>query len=346
MVTKAIERAQTTVETRNAEIRKNVLKYDEVMNEQRKVIYARRDQILEGDDLKSAAMEYLAEAVDALLETHCASRSPTTSGTSTGWPRSSQRSGRRSSTDEQLGDCRNTDEMYDLVMADATAHYEQREDELGADGDARGRAPGDAAHHRPALARAPRGDGLPQGGHQPAGDGPEGPAHRVAARGLRDVRGDDEGHRPGLRALRDARPGRRRQRRAAEPHRRARTSQQTSAATTVRLAATAPPAPQRRRLPSRGVAPDGRPAERRRRDAADAPGDRRARPAASRPKQETVVKDEWSTRRRATRRARAGPARSSSCATALPERRSIARCVTSPTTCASCVAASTRPRRT
>ena len=73
MVTKAIERAQTTVETRNAEIRKNVLKYDEVLNEQRKVIYARRDQILEGLDLKSAAMEYLAEAVDALLETHCAS---------------------------------------------------------------------------------------------------------------------------------------------------------------------------------------------------------------------------------------------------------------------------------
>src|SRR3954447_188316 len=73
MVTKAIERAQNTVEMRNAEIRKNVLKYDEVMNEQRKVIYARRDQILEGEDLKSAAMEYLSEAVDALLETYCAS---------------------------------------------------------------------------------------------------------------------------------------------------------------------------------------------------------------------------------------------------------------------------------
>ncbi|MGA0355311.1 MAG: preprotein translocase subunit SecA, partial [Ilumatobacteraceae bacterium] len=46
MVTKAIERAQTTVEQKNAEVRKNVLKYDEVMNEQRKVIYRRRDQIL------------------------------------------------------------------------------------------------------------------------------------------------------------------------------------------------------------------------------------------------------------------------------------------------------------
>jgi preprotein translocase subunit SecA len=41
------------------------------MNEQRKVIYQRRDQILEGLDLKVAAMDYLAEAVDALIETHC-----------------------------------------------------------------------------------------------------------------------------------------------------------------------------------------------------------------------------------------------------------------------------------
>src|SRR5262249_25452339 len=46
MVTKAIARAQTTVEERNGEIRKDVLKYDEVMNEQRKVVYARRMQIL------------------------------------------------------------------------------------------------------------------------------------------------------------------------------------------------------------------------------------------------------------------------------------------------------------
>ena len=48
MVTKAIERAQNTVEARNFEIRKDVLKYDEVMNEQRKIIYRRRQQILDG----------------------------------------------------------------------------------------------------------------------------------------------------------------------------------------------------------------------------------------------------------------------------------------------------------
>ncbi len=47
MVSRAIEKAQNTVEARNGEIRKNVLEYDEVPNEQRKVIYARRDEVLD-----------------------------------------------------------------------------------------------------------------------------------------------------------------------------------------------------------------------------------------------------------------------------------------------------------
>ena len=64
MVTKAIERAQRTVEDRNFEIRKDVLKYDEVMNEQRKVIYRRRQQILDGGDLREEAIEAIESAVD------------------------------------------------------------------------------------------------------------------------------------------------------------------------------------------------------------------------------------------------------------------------------------------
>ncbi len=72
MVTKAVERAQATVEQKNAETRKNVLKYDEVMNQQRKVIYSRRDQILAGADMRAEAEEYITEAVDAELETYCA----------------------------------------------------------------------------------------------------------------------------------------------------------------------------------------------------------------------------------------------------------------------------------
>ncbi len=57
MVSKAVERAQGTVEGRNFEIRKDVLKYDEVMNEQRKIIYRRRQQILDGEDLRDAALD-------------------------------------------------------------------------------------------------------------------------------------------------------------------------------------------------------------------------------------------------------------------------------------------------
>ena len=71
MVTKAIERAQNTVEARNAEIRKNVLKYDEVMNEQRKVIYAKREQILSGGDLRDQLMMDLEEAMSDIVVEHC-----------------------------------------------------------------------------------------------------------------------------------------------------------------------------------------------------------------------------------------------------------------------------------
>ncbi len=71
MVTKAIERAQTTVEGKNAEIRKEVLKYDEVLNEQRKIIYKQRRQVLEGEDLKERTFEILYDVISGLVDTYC-----------------------------------------------------------------------------------------------------------------------------------------------------------------------------------------------------------------------------------------------------------------------------------
>ena len=72
MVSKAIERAQNTVEGKNAEIRKDTLKYDEVMNEQRKVIYGRRQQVIEGEDIHDATIvlieEILTNVVDERLQ--------------------------------------------------------------------------------------------------------------------------------------------------------------------------------------------------------------------------------------------------------------------------------------
>ena len=63
MVTRAIKSAQTQVEQQNFEVRKNVLKYDEVMNQQRKVVYAERRLILEGEDVADQAHKMVDDVV-------------------------------------------------------------------------------------------------------------------------------------------------------------------------------------------------------------------------------------------------------------------------------------------
>ncbi|MBI3224595.1 MAG: preprotein translocase subunit SecA [Mycolicibacterium cosmeticum] len=68
MVTRAIKSAQTQVEQQNFEVRKNVLKYDEVMNQQRKVIYVERRMILEGENLQKQAHDMLVDVVTAYVD--------------------------------------------------------------------------------------------------------------------------------------------------------------------------------------------------------------------------------------------------------------------------------------
>ena len=67
MVTNAIRNAQTQVEQQNFEIRKNVLKYDEVLNKQRQVIYEERRQVLEGEDLSPQIKEFIEETIKAYV---------------------------------------------------------------------------------------------------------------------------------------------------------------------------------------------------------------------------------------------------------------------------------------
>jgi preprotein translocase subunit SecA len=71
MVTKAIENAQRQVEGQNFERRKNVLKYDEVLNKQREVIYDVRLRVLEGEDLSEQMLEFVGDVVTALIDEHC-----------------------------------------------------------------------------------------------------------------------------------------------------------------------------------------------------------------------------------------------------------------------------------
>ena len=132
MVTKAIERAQTTVEQKNAEVRKNVLKYDEVMNEQRNVIYRRRDQMLDDTSLREEVFEALASVVDGVIDMFCGSDLPEN------W----DLDGLRVEVDsywplglsvKDLAVVRSPAELANALVADGLAVFEGREAELGAE---------------------------------------------------------------------------------------------------------------------------------------------------------------------------------------------------------------------
>ncbi|MGB1650902.1 MAG: preprotein translocase subunit SecA [Acidimicrobiales bacterium] len=131
-VSKAIERAQNTVEQRNAETRKNVLKYDEVMNEQRKVIYARRNEILSGEDLREDTINNFAAVIDEALDTYCVTEHKEDwdlEGLATAlqalWPQKVESS--------DLEKHQDVNELYEAVMGNAIQFYESREQELTPD---------------------------------------------------------------------------------------------------------------------------------------------------------------------------------------------------------------------
>ncbi len=67
VVSNSIKSVQTQVESQNFEVRKNVLKYDEVMNQQRKVVYAERRRILEGEDLKDQVRDMQDDVISAYV---------------------------------------------------------------------------------------------------------------------------------------------------------------------------------------------------------------------------------------------------------------------------------------
>ncbi len=67
-VTRAIERAQKKVEMRNFEIRKNTLKYDDVMNKQREIIYTERRRVLMGEDIRDSVVRMIERAVRRVVE--------------------------------------------------------------------------------------------------------------------------------------------------------------------------------------------------------------------------------------------------------------------------------------
>ena len=71
MLTKSIENAQTTVESRNFQSRKSVLEYDDVMNRQREIIYAQRRQVLDGLDIKATVLDMMHTAISNHVALEC-----------------------------------------------------------------------------------------------------------------------------------------------------------------------------------------------------------------------------------------------------------------------------------
>ncbi|MDH4365812.1 MAG: SEC-C metal-binding domain-containing protein, partial [Acidimicrobiia bacterium] len=129
MVTKSVERAQNTVEQRNAEVRKNVLKYDEVFNQQRKVIYKRRQQILEQGDLRDETIEAIGTVAQTLVDTHCVEDLDDSwdlealhTELRTFWP--------TDLTLEQLGEPDGRKDLQELITEDGITRYEAREEQL------------------------------------------------------------------------------------------------------------------------------------------------------------------------------------------------------------------------
>ena len=72
---KAIERAQTKVEARNYDMRKNLLKYDDVMNDQRKVIFDQRLELMDADDVRESTDDMMAEIIGNIVALHIPPRS-------------------------------------------------------------------------------------------------------------------------------------------------------------------------------------------------------------------------------------------------------------------------------
>src|SRR5829696_2600211 len=133
MLTRTIENAQKKVEQQNFLIRKRVLEYDDVMNEQRRVIYKYRREILEGRDMSDVAEQELSEVVERTVETYTPGEifedwdlAGLQAQAATLWPL-------QISLAELEPQSSNREEIVATLTDDALAAYERREDEFGSD---------------------------------------------------------------------------------------------------------------------------------------------------------------------------------------------------------------------
>jgi preprotein translocase subunit SecA len=139
MVSRAIKSAQTQVEQQNFEIRKDVLKYDEVLNRQRTVIYDERRRVLDGADLQDQVQHMITDVVTSYVE------GATAEGYPEDWDLDQLWTALRSlypisvTVDDVVAEAGgdrsglSTEQLTQLLIDDAQAAYEAREEDLGAE---------------------------------------------------------------------------------------------------------------------------------------------------------------------------------------------------------------------
>ena len=131
MVTRAVESAQRQIEELNFERRKNILKYDDVMNTQRQVIYGERQKILKGEDLKEQALEFVTEVVEGAVAGWTGEKT-----FSEEWDLDALLTGLGEVypvrvTRQDLERAANAAELTETVLTDALGVYEEKEQAIG-----------------------------------------------------------------------------------------------------------------------------------------------------------------------------------------------------------------------
>jgi preprotein translocase subunit SecA len=131
-ITKAIENAQRKVEAHNFDIREHLLKYDNVMNKQREVIYERRNQVLNKDDVHDMTDEMVEELIDDLIDTHTDEKS---------FPEEWDMGGLKKEyfehfqslldVDHQKAEELTQERLKELMVKTARDQYERKEQDLG-----------------------------------------------------------------------------------------------------------------------------------------------------------------------------------------------------------------------
>ncbi len=136
MLTNAIETSQKRVEGRNFDIRKHVLQYDDVMNQQREVIYSQRQKVLDGDSVKDSILNMISDYTDEVIVRFTGEDEDAQNWNLTGLIEHLEsiylEKDSVSFTDDEIADL-TREILRNTLISKATEYYEKREEEFGSE---------------------------------------------------------------------------------------------------------------------------------------------------------------------------------------------------------------------